>query len=200
MKTFLLSLSLTNNTGAITHGVAGDPTLPGSYPVHKLFFRFGGGRPLQKVNFLISRNPLGVPTTCFAILRLKISYKISILGRSCSLAPGSFIPVSLRSCCLRSRFLMPFLHSGPVKRLLSSFRRFGVSCSVWLLVQSFLTNFSLGHAILAWRVIFIPAVVNVLRGPQFFSKISLAPCHCSTAGHLPASGSQLLPGSTITWG
>jgi hypothetical protein len=69
----LFSLSHTT-VGAITHGVAGSPTLPSSYPVHKLFFCFGGGLPLHKVQFLILRDPLGVPTTCFAILPLKISY------------------------------------------------------------------------------------------------------------------------------
>jgi hypothetical protein len=68
-----LSLSLSHTTvGTVTHGVAGDPTLPGSYPVHKLFFRFGGGHPLHKVHFLIFRNPLGVTTTCSMILSLEL--------------------------------------------------------------------------------------------------------------------------------
>jgi hypothetical protein len=35
------------------------------------------------------------------------------------------------------------------------------------LVQSFLTKFSLRHATIAWRVIFIPAALNLLCGPQF---------------------------------
>jgi hypothetical protein len=37
-KFFLYALSLLHTTvGTITHGVAGDPTLPGSYPVHNSF-------------------------------------------------------------------------------------------------------------------------------------------------------------------
>jgi hypothetical protein len=34
------------------------------------------------------------------------------------------------------------------------------------LVQYFLTKFSLRHATLAWLVIFIPAAVNLFRGPH----------------------------------
>jgi hypothetical protein len=48
-------------------------------------------------------------------------------------------------------------------------------------------------------VIFIPRSTLSL-GPNFSQEVSLAPCHCCTAGHLPAGDSQLLPGSTITSG
>jgi hypothetical protein len=71
MQIYLLSLTHTT-VGDITHGVAGSPTLSGSYPVHELFFRFGGGLPLHKVHFFILRNLLEVPTTRFATFPLKI--------------------------------------------------------------------------------------------------------------------------------
>jgi hypothetical protein len=79
--------------------------------------------------------------------------------------PGSFILVSLRSCCLRPRSLMPFLHSGPFKFLFSSVRPFRV-----LGAMSFpcLCNpCSLPGATFAPRVVLIPAAANSLHGPQF---------------------------------
>jgi hypothetical protein len=111
----------------------------------------------------------------------------------------SLIRILPRSCCVRLQFLMPFLHSGHVKRLFSSVRPLRVLGAM----SSFLAS--------AARV---PCLVPLLHsGPSLFRRrqthcavhnfsedVSLAPCHCCTAGHFPAGGSQLLPGSTITSG
>jgi hypothetical protein len=122
------------------------------YAVHDLFFRFGGARPLHTIQFQIRRNPLHIPTTCFAIFPLKTSYRVflsvpslskcyrcpglhplmsiavpfTFLRHSSHLTPRSFIRLLPRSCCFRPRFLMPFLHSGPFQRLFSSVRPFRV--------------------------------------------------------------------------
>jgi hypothetical protein len=141
--------------------------------VHDLFFRFGGGLPLHKVHFLTLRNPLDVPTTCSAIFPLKSSSDFfSILRHSCRLVPESFIPILPRSCCLRPRFLKPFLHSGPLKRLFSSVRPFRI-----LGAMSFpclCSPCSLPRATFVQWVVLIPAAANSLRGPQFsWGRISL---------------------------
>jgi hypothetical protein len=103
--------------------------------VHNLFFRYGG-LPLHTVHFLIPRNPLEVPTTCFAIFPPKISYgfllgvpllprcdhcpvlhpsmvfiALFFLRHSGSLMPRSFIRFLPRSCCLSLRCLISILHS-----------------------------------------------------------------------------------------
>jgi hypothetical protein len=133
--------------------------------VHYLFFRLGGGRPLHKVHFLIFRNPLGVPTICFAILPLKISYNFLLNVPPMPLLVGlHFLRYSGR---LPPRSLIPLPFSWRDRSLLLSIRALRASRSTFSVVQSFLTKFSLRYSTLAWRVIIIPAAVNVLRGPQF---------------------------------
>jgi hypothetical protein len=160
--------------------------------VHDLFFHFRGGLSLHKFQFLILRNPLAVPTTCFAILPLKISCKfllsipsLSRCDRCPALHPSmpfvvvlsflkshscpphrSLICILPHSCCFRPRFLMTFLHSEPLKRIFSSTRPFQVLGAM----SSFpyLCNpCSLPRATFAQRVVLIPAAANSLRSPQF---------------------------------
>jgi hypothetical protein len=64
---------------------------------------------------------------------------------------------------------MPFLHYGSFHSLSPFFGRFGVPRFAWFLVQSFLTTFSLRHATVVRRVIFLSATVNLFRGSQFSS-------------------------------
>jgi hypothetical protein len=82
------------------------------------FFRFGGGRPLHKVQSLI----LCIPTVHLAI-RFTISSPVDFLSSSSDalsilryrshLIPELFICPLSCSCCLRPHFLMPLLHSEP---------------------------------------------------------------------------------------
>jgi hypothetical protein len=92
---------------------------------------------------------------------------LSLIRNCCRLVPGSFIPISLRSWCLKPRPLMPLLHSWPFHSLSPCFRRFGVPRFVWFLVQSFLTSFSLRHDTVGRQVVFLPATVSLFRGPHF---------------------------------
>jgi hypothetical protein len=91
---------------------------------------------------------------------------------------------------------IPVLHCGPFRHLFSNVPPFGllhvyrgisfmpVSCTAGNLLSG------CGH---------LPrSTVSV--GPRFPEDVPLAPCHCCTAGRLPAGGSQLLPGSTISSG
>jgi hypothetical protein len=161
------------------------------------FFLFGGGLSLHKVQLLIIHNPLGVPTTCFAILPLKISCKfflsvpslpnvIAVLRstlrcRSWLYSASSYIMavchMSLirilpRSCCIRPRFLMQFLHSWPLKRLFSSLRPFRVLGAM----SSFpclCSPCSLPRATFAQRVVLIPGAASSLRGLQFSCSMPL---------------------------
>jgi hypothetical protein len=76
----------------------------------RLFFRFGGGRPLHNVQSLTSCSRVDDPTIHFSISGSAVFLKLlpdalSYLTCSCRLAP---------------RFLMPLLHSGPFYRLLST--------------------------------------------------------------------------------
>jgi hypothetical protein len=71
-----------------------------------------------------------------------------------------------RSCCFWPRFLMPFLYSGPLKRLFSSvcpFQVLGAMSSFPCLCNPC----SLPRANFAQRVVLISAAANSLRGPQF---------------------------------
>jgi hypothetical protein len=73
-SSFSLSLTLSHSH---SHSCWGDRCfyITGSSSVPCSFFRFGGGRPLHRVHFLIFRNQLKVPTTCFAIFPLIILYR-----------------------------------------------------------------------------------------------------------------------------
>jgi hypothetical protein len=138
--------------------VAGDPTLSRLLLRTRLFFLFGGGRSLHNVHFLIFLKPFDIPFARFTNSGPKAFLSnslilLSLLRRSCHLVRGSFILVSLRSCCLRPRFLMPFLYSKPFHSPFPSFRRFGVSCSVLFLLQSLLTKtlFTFQAVLLNWN-------------------------------------------------
>jgi hypothetical protein len=155
------------------------------------FFRFGGGRPLHSVQFLICCNLLEVSTTCFGIFSLRISYmsflRVPPLPRSArfpGLHPsmpfmvGSFIPV---------------MHCGPFRHLFSNVPPFGllhVYRDIFLLrlchaqrvtffpaavtfrspqfawVQDFLKMFLLRHATVAGRDSFLQAAASFFRDPQ----------------------------------
>jgi hypothetical protein len=102
--------------------------------------------------------PVLHPSTLFVVL--------FFLRHSSSLPPRSFICLLPHSCCLRSRSLMPFLHSGPFKHLFSpicSFRVLGAMSSF----PCFCSLCSLARATFAQWVILILAVANSLCGPQF---------------------------------
>jgi hypothetical protein len=62
---------------------------------------------------------------------------------------------------------MPFSHPGPLQRLFTSSRLFGIACSTLSLVGYFLTKLLLRHATPARRVTFISAAVTSFRSPEF---------------------------------
>jgi hypothetical protein len=84
----------------------------------------------------------------------------------------SLILILPRSCCFRPRFLMPFFHSWPLKRLFSFVRPFRVLGAI----SSFpclCSPCSLPRANFAQRVVLIPAAASSLRGQQFSCAMSL---------------------------
>jgi hypothetical protein len=69
------------------------------YCMSSLFFHFRGGWPLHSVQSIILHDPLELPTTCFAIFPLKISYRVFL----------SIPPLPRCGCCPELRPLMPFV-------------------------------------------------------------------------------------------
>jgi hypothetical protein len=61
---------------------------------------------------------------------------------------------------------MVLLYSRHFHSLSPSFRRFGIPCFAWFLIQFFLTTFSLRHATVARLVIFLPATIHLFHGSQ----------------------------------
>jgi hypothetical protein len=148
--------------------------------------------PVLHSSFFILRNPVEVPTTCFAIFPLKISYRVflrvpplprcdfcpelhhsmpfvvvlSFLRHGDHLSPRSFIRSLPRSYCLRPRPLMPLLHSGLFQRRFPNVRPFRVSCTT-LCWPYLLLSCPLRRATFVLRIILLPAAANSLRSPQF---------------------------------
>jgi hypothetical protein len=115
------------------------------------FFRFRGGRPLHKFHFLISRNPLDLPTARFPIYSPRVSLRVllnSLLLCSCSLWP---------------RFLIPFLRSGFGWCLLPNVCIFTVPRTTLALVRFSPMTFPLRRATFARWVVALPAAVNFFR-------------------------------------
>jgi hypothetical protein len=135
-------------------------------------FRFGGGRPLHNVQFLMFRNTTDDPYTSFLNCRSMAFPKTSVLfpilsSRGCCLLLHPPLLLTVFLCFLRcrgsstSRLCMPFSHSWPFHRLFSSvhpLRVFGAILS--------LTKFPSRRATPARRVMFLPAA-NTCRRPQF---------------------------------
>jgi hypothetical protein len=188
--------------GALTHGVAGAPTLSGSYPVRDLFFRFGRGLPLHKVHFFILRNLLEVAT-----FPLKITYRIlfhltPLPTYDCcpELHPPMPLVVVLSflkySGCPPHRSFVPRFPSWCIRKFLlccSHIRRPGAIFSD----EVFLTpwhSWMVGHLYFGGSK-FTPRF-TISLGHNFSQEVCFSPCHCCTAGHLIAGDGQSSPGFT----
>ena len=112
-----------------------------------------------------------------------------------------FVPCS---CCLGPRSLMPIMHSGPFHSPFPDVYPAAVPLSMLSLAQFFL-GILLRRATLARNVVPLLAKPNLSWGPHLFWVKFLRvfyhkSCHCCTAGYLPAGGSQLHPGYTVSRG
>jgi hypothetical protein len=139
-----------------------DPPLCAVY-----FFRFGGGRPLHKVQFLILCSPKVHLAILFAISSPKVflsssSDALSILRRSSHLIPELLIRSLPRSCCLRPLSPMPLLHSGSFQILILDVRPYGV-LGATLSWSYLLRPCSLRHATFARCIISLRATANSFR-------------------------------------
>jgi hypothetical protein len=159
-------------------------------------YRFGGGRPIPKVHFLILLNEIKVPTTCFAIYLLKISSDIfSILRRSCRLVPGPFIPILRVAVALDLGTLYHFCIPGPSNVYSPPFvlSGFSVQCRLFLVFEARLPCVvPLLHCrSSSFRRRPIYSAVHNFPGSEFSW-----PCHTCAAGHLPLGDGQSPPGFT----
>jgi hypothetical protein len=96
---FSLYLSLTPNSGGITHGVAAAPTYPALLYLQILFFVSEGSTSPQGP-FLVFRNTLEIPNAHLTISSLMafLSILLVVLSfprRSCLLSPQFLKPQSL---------------------------------------------------------------------------------------------------------
>jgi hypothetical protein len=140
-------------------------------------FRFGGGRTLHNVQFLMFRNTTDDPSASFPDCRSMAFPTTSTL----------FPILSSRGCCLLLHppllltVFLPFLRcrGSSISRLLMPFA-FRAS------PQSFLVRSSSPGS-----------RCNVVPGRIFPDQVSLAPCHSCMAGHVSAGG-QFLPRSKIS--
>jgi hypothetical protein len=126
---------------------------------------------------------------------------LSLLRSSRHPVRGSFIPVLPWNCCLRPRYLTPFLHSGHFHSLSPSFR----GSSFCLIPGRILPDDIFPAPCRCFTVGRLPAGngqplprSTISLGPNFPENLPFSLCHCCTTGHLSACGSQLPPGSTIS--